>query len=242
MPMPRSFLRLNDFAAALLEFGVVRERQRLVEDRREVAGVIGGADRGLVRDRLARDQVAPAQPHRIDAGDARGLVDQALQRVVRLRPSGAAIRAGRHRVGEHALHADLDARDRVHAGEAAREILVWMCAPGTPMNAPMLAMCFTRSARNLPFWSIASSASVTVSRACWSERKDSERVAIQATGRPVSFAATSSARIFRVDRGLQPERAADILGDDAQLLPRQSHHGDELVALRPAPCEQERSV
>ena len=52
MPMPRSFLRLNEFAAALLEVGVVRERQRLVEDRREVAAVVGRADRGLVRDRL----------------------------------------------------------------------------------------------------------------------------------------------------------------------------------------------
>ena len=58
----------------------------------------------------------------------------------------------------------------------------------------MLAMCVTRSARNLPFSSSASSASVMVSRACWSLRNDSERVAIQATGRPVSFAATSSAR------------------------------------------------
>ena len=61
------------------------------------------------------------------------------------------------------------------------------------MKAPIAATCFTRSARNFPFWSIASSACVTVSRACWSLRKDSERVAIQATGRPVSFAATSSA-------------------------------------------------
>jgi hypothetical protein len=76
-------------------------------------------------------------------------------------------------------------------GKQREKLLVWMCAPGTPMKAPMLAMCLTRSARNLPFWSIASSASVTVSRACWSLRNDSERVAIQATGRPVSFAATS---------------------------------------------------
>src|SRR6185503_4816484 len=39
-------------------------------------------------------------------------------------------------------------------------------------------------------------------------------------------------RIFRVARGLEPERAADILGDDAQLFLRPTHHGNDLVALR----------
>ena len=62
--MPRSFLRRNDSRRRFLNSAVVRERQRLVEDRREVAGVVGGADRGLVGDRLRRDQIAPAQPHR----------------------------------------------------------------------------------------------------------------------------------------------------------------------------------
>ncbi len=70
----------------------------------------------------------------------------------------------------------------------------------TPMYAPIAPMCRTRSARNLPFASSASSASVTVSRACWSDRKDSERLAIQATGRPVSFAADQQRRIFRIGR------------------------------------------
>src|SRR5947209_2195332 len=35
-------------APALLELGVVRKRERLVEDRRKIAGIERGADRGLV--------------------------------------------------------------------------------------------------------------------------------------------------------------------------------------------------
>ena len=93
-------------------------------------------------------------------------------------------------------------------------------------------MCLTRSARNLPFWSIASSASVTVSRACWS-RQEGFRARRHPGDRPAGeLRGDQQARIFRIARGLQSERAADILGDDAHLLARQSHHGDELVALR----------
>src|SRR2546421_7106801 len=62
---------------------------RSVDDRREVAGVISRADRGLEGDRFARNEIAPAQPDRIDAGDPRGLFHQPLQRIVRLRPSRA---------------------------------------------------------------------------------------------------------------------------------------------------------
>src|SRR5439155_18747497 len=38
---------LGRLALALLEAGVVRKRDRLVEDRLELAGVVSGADRGL---------------------------------------------------------------------------------------------------------------------------------------------------------------------------------------------------
>jgi len=46
-----------------------------------------------------------------EGGDPRGFAHQPLQGVVRLRTAGAAIGSGRHRVGEHTLHIDLDARD-----------------------------------------------------------------------------------------------------------------------------------
>ena len=53
-------------AAALLELGVVRKRQRLVEDRREVAGVVGRADRASCREllRAGSDCAAAAGPDR----------------------------------------------------------------------------------------------------------------------------------------------------------------------------------
>src|SRR5580700_8760820 len=61
-------------AAAFLEAVVVGQRQRLVEDRLEIAAVVSGADRRLVWHRRFFDQVAPAQFDRIDAADARGFV------------------------------------------------------------------------------------------------------------------------------------------------------------------------
>jgi hypothetical protein len=48
-PMPRSFLRFAT-RAALVEIGEIRELQRLVDNRREIAAVIG-VDRGLERHR-----------------------------------------------------------------------------------------------------------------------------------------------------------------------------------------------
>ena len=88
--MPRYLPCLAD-SRLLLEASVVGKRDRLVEDRLELAGVVGRADRGLVRHGRGPDQVAPAQLDRIDAGDARGLVDELLEHIVGLGASGPAI-------------------------------------------------------------------------------------------------------------------------------------------------------
>ena len=89
-----------------------------------------------------------------------------------------------------------------------------------------------RSARNLPFSSSASSPSVKVSRAWPSLRNASERVDIQCTGRPVSFAADQDRDVFRIGAGLEPEGAADVLGDDVQAFLRPVHDGEDVVAQR----------
>ncbi len=60
---------------------------------------------------------------RVDAGDARGFLDQPLDHVIGFRPSGAAIGAGRQRVGVDALHRDIELRNVVHRRKAAREIV-----------------------------------------------------------------------------------------------------------------------
>ena len=56
----------------------------------------------------------------------------------------------------------------------------------------MAAIVVTRIARKLPSLSSASSASVTLSRACASDRKASVRVLIHFTARPVSLDASST--------------------------------------------------
>ncbi len=48
-------------AAAGFEAVVIGELERLVEHRFEIAAVVGGADRGLVRHRRFFDEIAPAQ-------------------------------------------------------------------------------------------------------------------------------------------------------------------------------------
>jgi hypothetical protein len=109
-------------ALALLEAGIIRERHGAVEHGLEVAGVISGPGRGLVRHGGSPDEVSPAQPDGIDAGQARRFIDELLKDVIRLRAAGAAIGRGRNRVGEHAARADVDVLDVVHAGKATREI------------------------------------------------------------------------------------------------------------------------
>ena len=59
----------------------------------------------------------------------------------------------------------------------------------------MAAMVVTRMPRKTPSLSSASSASVTLSRACASERKASVRVEIHFTGRPVSLEASSTSGV-----------------------------------------------
>ena len=51
--------------------------------------------------------------------------------------------------------------------------------------------------------------------------------------RPAEFPGADQHRdIFRIDRGLHAEGAADILGDDAQLVVRHAHDGGRHVAQR----------
>ncbi len=79
-------------------------RERPVEQRRELAAVVGRGDRRRVGHLRRLDVVAPPQRHRVDAELARRRVDQSLHVVVALGPAGAAIGADDRGVGEHDLH------------------------------------------------------------------------------------------------------------------------------------------
>ena len=106
--------------APRLEPGVVGRLQRTVQRRGVVAAVVLQRHRRLVRERIVRNEVAPAQLDPIDAGVMRHRVHQPLQQERRLRPAGAAIRIHRHRVGEDRLHLAVNHRSLVHPRQQRR--------------------------------------------------------------------------------------------------------------------------
>ena len=228
--MPRSFPRLAASRLRALTAGVAGKRQRLAEDRCEIAAVKGGADGGLVRHGGSRDEIAPPQLCRIDAGDARGFLDHALEHVVRLRPPGAAIGGGRHRVGEGAAHADVDVPDVVHAGQAAAEAQarnrradraeigaeVGGVADAQRQEAPALVKRQLRLG-------------IVVARLVVAEER------LGAAGHPMDrpaelFRAEHQREVFRIGPGLEAEGAADVLGQHPQPLLRHFEDDGDIVA------------
>ena len=221
---------LKRFLAPLLEAVDVGELERLVDDHREFAGVVGGADGGLVGDRSRRDQVLLAQLDAVDAGQARGLVDHALEHVVRLRPARAAIGRRRGGVGEDALHADVDRADVVHAGKAAREVQRLQVGADRADIGAQVSEVPHPQRQELP---------VVVER----KLRFGHRVArmgvveerLRAARHPVHGTlgelGTDELRdVFGIGAGLHAEGAADVLGDDAELLLRHVHDRHGVVA------------
>src|SRR5207249_3060123 len=96
---------------------VVDHRQRPVERRLVLARVVDEARRGAVRELLGADQVAPADLGRVEAARVRDGVHGPLEQVRRLRPPGAAIGGGGHRVGEDAGQLVARGRNAIGPGE-----------------------------------------------------------------------------------------------------------------------------
>lgn len=101
----------------------VRRLERSLQHRRKVTAVDGRAGRRAVRQLLRPKHVEPPERERVAARPPRRRLHQSLGQHVRLRPPGAPVRAGGQRVGEGEPDADVDARNAVHAAEAAREIV-----------------------------------------------------------------------------------------------------------------------
>src|SRR5262249_5001508 len=73
------------------ERAIVRDLEEPVEQRRRIAGIVDPpAGRGI-RELAARDQIAPAQLHHVEAELARAALKEALIGPGRLRPPRAAI-------------------------------------------------------------------------------------------------------------------------------------------------------
>ena len=229
---PAVFAALGGLAPALLETVVVGERQRLVEHGLELAAVDGRADGGLVRHRRRLDQVAPAQLDRIDAGHPRGLVDHALEDEVGLRTAGAAVGRRGRRVGEHAAHGDVDARDVVHAGQAAREVHgldVGADGADEGAHAPEVADAQRQELAAL----VERKLDIAIGVACVIVAQERLGAVRHPMHRPADLARRDQDReVFRIGAGLQSEGAADILGDHPQALVGNAQDGGKSVAQR----------
>ena len=229
--MPRSFLRLRRLAPALVEIVEVGELQRLVDNRREIAAVIR-IDRRLERHRRRRNEVFLAQPHGIDAGDARRFLHHAFKCVVRFRPPGAAIGSDRHGVAEVAGNRSVDLRDPVHAGQAAREIVGVDADAGSAHIGALVAQCRTRKRQEFALF-VDRQLGLGNGVARLRIGDESLRTRRLPMHRPAEFARRHQQRdIFGIDRRLHAEGAADILGDHAQLFVRHAHDRRRLAAQR----------
>ena len=84
----------------------------------------------------------------------------------------------------------------------------------------MLRVMATRSARNFPLASSASSAVETLSRPCSSVTKPSRRSDVHFTGRPSRLRRPQHEHQLRVDAAAHAEAPADLAGDDAHVALR----------------------
>ena len=89
--------------------------ERMLEHARKIAAVVVAPRCHLARQLARPDLVAPAQFQPIDPHLDGGGVDQALHVVVAFRPAGAAIGGDVRGVGEHALGRNLDQRRAIDA-------------------------------------------------------------------------------------------------------------------------------
>ncbi len=101
----------------------------------------------------------------------------------------------------------------------------------------MAAMVLTRKPSMMPSLSSASSASVTLSRACASDRKASVRVEIHFTGRPVSFEASSTSGISLKIGDFMPNEPPVSSVTMRILLSRMLHQLGEVDAGRVRPLD-----
>ena len=117
-PVPRA-LPLRPGAPPIARLVPAALRAGRLEDGREVAGVVGLAERRAVGHGGGGDQVAAAQRGRAEAQLVRRLVDHALQQVDALRPARAPVGIGRRGVGVGRAHADVERWRGVGADQCA---------------------------------------------------------------------------------------------------------------------------
>ena len=208
----------------------VRALEQLVQDLRVFARVVDLAHRGPVGHRVGRDEVPPPYFDRPETGRPAGLLHQALHEENRLRPAGAAISAGRHRVGDHA--ADVEVDDR-HAVDRGHDL-----GPEHQRNHRGRPDCMAAEVCEHARAQGEDSA-LRVER----ERGSEVLVAAHVCGEKVLAAIGAPAhragellrrvrdqRILRHEAGLHAEAAADLADHDAEKVRLRTERGAEQIA------------
>ena len=221
--MPRSLPFFLLSRRALAEALPVGDLERLLEDRREVAAVVGRAGRGLAWDLLGADLVLAPQLDAVEAGLGGGVVDQPLHEVIALGPAGAAIGADEAGVGEHALGGHLHHRRLVEADDVAHDVerrrlrrhraleAAEVAVAGEPQRQE-LALGVERELGGL----LVVAAVVVGDEAAGALVGPFHRAAELLRG-------VQDADVFRIDLRLHAERAADVAGQHVHLVGRGLH-------------------
>ena len=240
--MPRSLPRLLALALALVEALPVGDFERLLEDRREIAAVVGGAGGGLAGNFALADLVAAAQLDAVDAGLGRGVVDQPLHEIIALGPAGAAVGADEGRVGEHALGGHFHQRRAVEADDVAHDVERRRLRRHGAQEAAEIAVAGQPQRQEM---------SVGVERelggllvvAAVIVGHEARRALVGPFHRPAERArGVQDADIFRIDLRLHAERAADIAGEHVHLVGRHLHDVDQAGRSPITPWLHECSV
>ncbi len=222
---------LRGVAPALVEVGEICKLQRLVDDRREIAAVVG-VDWRLEWHRRRRNKVFLAQPYRIHADNPRRFFHHTLERVVGFRPSGAPIGPDRDGIAEVTGDRDVDLRDSIHARQAAGEVVrVNANARGADIGTLVAQMPHPQRQEftvlvEREFYFRDGVARLRVCDKSLRARR------LPLHGPAELSGGNQQCRIFGIDRSFHAERAADIVRDHAQLFVWHAHNRSALCAQR----------
>ena len=217
----------SGFRAPRLEPCPIRERERIVHVGRELAAVELDPGAGRVRHRLGRHHVQATQLGGVPAGLARRRIDEALDHVVVLGLARPAEGVDRDRVGERHPGSRVPCGDPVDAGDAAgaadggdggrrrgRVRAHVRHGTGADREEPPLGV-----ERELRLGHVI--AALAVAEEAFGALRDPLHGPPQPPCRP------GDEHVLRVRRHLDPERPADVVGDDANPRFRDSQRPGE---------------
>ena len=214
--------RASTRLAPRVEAVPVGERQALVEDLLELAAVVGLAPSGSCRASARAGSCCAGAARRGSMPRlARRRVHQPLDDVDRLGPAGAAVGAGRRRVGQHRREVQVDRSGcrRCWSRPTGRSAAGSRRRPASRRRRRWRATARAAPAPGRR----ASSASSALARDVAAVHRREEL--LDALGAPLDRALQRARRIgdddvFRIGAGLHAEAAADVADEHAHLLLR----------------------